>query len=114
MLESPSPLALAARLLPVFFSFLLFSAFAVNQIWTYDDPHRCRALLGESERNGSWLHVPDEAGARKPFTNWQPDGCMLHHYTANEIKECMGDRHMVFSGDSTTRQVYWGMSRLVR
>jgi hypothetical protein len=39
---------------------------------------------------------------------------MLHHYTADEIRECMGDRHMVFSGDSTTRQVYWGMSRLVR
>ncbi|KAG5656692.1 hypothetical protein KAF25_010245 [Fusarium avenaceum] len=113
MVEAPSHLALAARLLPVFFSFLLFSAFAVNQIWTYDDPYRCRALLGESERNGSWLHVPDEAGARKPFTNWQPDGCMLHHYTADEIKECMGDRHMVFSGDSTTRQVYWGMSRLL-
>ncbi|KAM0205808.1 hypothetical protein ACHAQI_008811 [Fusarium lateritium] len=113
MLDSPPPLAIVTRLLPVFFSFLLFSAFAVNQIWAYDDPHRCRALLGESDRNGSWLHVPDETGARKPFTNWQPDGCMLHQYSAVEIKECMGDRHMVFSGDSTTRQVYWGVARLL-
>ncbi|KAF5677364.1 o-acetyltransferase CAS1 [Fusarium heterosporum] len=113
MAQSPQLLALAARFLPVFFSFLLLSAFAVDHIYTSDDPYRCKALLGESERNGSWLHAPDETGARKPFTNWQPDGCMLHHYTTEDIQQCMGDRHMVFSGDSTTRQVFWGMARLL-
>ncbi|KAF4343489.1 o-acetyltransferase CAS1 [Fusarium beomiforme] len=95
MSDSSWPWAFVARFLPIVFCLVLL------------------ALLGESERNGSWLHRPDETGARKPFKNWQPDGCMLHHYTAQDIKDCMGDRHLVFSGDSTTRQIYWGTARLL-
>lgn len=108
-----STLALVARLLPVIFSVLLFFAITVHQVLPSDDPYRCRALLGNSERNGSWLHKADIDGARRPFTNWQPDGCMLHHYKAQEIRDCMGERHAVFSGDSTTRQIFWGMARIV-
>lgn len=113
IMAEPSAMALVGRLLPVAFCVLLFLAITAHQFYPSDDPYRCRALLGESERNGSWLHAPDIAGARKPFNNWQPDGCMLHHYQPDEIKECMGDRHAVFSGDSTTRQIFWGMARLV-
>ncbi|KAF4451503.1 putative O-acetyltransferase CAS1 [Fusarium austroafricanum] len=105
--------AFAARFLPVVFCLVLFSSLSVHNLFSSEDPYRCRALLGESERNGSWIHAPDETGARKPFTNWQPDGCMLHHYSAQDIKDCIGDRHMVFSGDSTTRQIFWGMARLL-
>ncbi|KAJ4247816.1 hypothetical protein NW762_013025 [Fusarium torreyae] len=112
MFESFPPVALAARILPILFSILLFTIFTLDDIFPSDDPYRCKALLG-SGRNGSWIHAPDEDGERKPFTNWQPDGCMLHHYNAEDIKECMGDRHMVFSGDSTTRQIFWGAARLL-
>ncbi|RBR19191.1 uncharacterized protein FIESC28_05656 [Fusarium coffeatum] len=108
-----STLALVVRLLPVIFSVLLFFAITVHQVLPSDDPYRCRALLGNSERNGSWLHKADIDGARRPFTNWQPDGCMLHHYKAQEIRDCMGERHAVFSGDSTTRQIFWGMARIL-
>lgn len=113
MSESSRPMAFAARFLPIVFCLVLLGSLTFHNVYSSDDPYRCRALLGESERNGSWIHAPDETGARKPFTNWQPDGCMLHHYTAQDIKDCMGDRHLVFSGDSTTRQIYWGTARLV-
>ncbi|EKJ68771.1 hypothetical protein FPSE_11039 [Fusarium pseudograminearum CS3096] len=113
IMAEPSFMALVGRILPIAFCVLLFFAITVHQVYPSDDPYRCRALLGESKRNGSWLHTPDVTGARKPFSNWQPDGCMLHHYNAAEIKECMGDRHAVFSGDSTTRQIFWGMARLL-
>ncbi|EWG53680.1 hypothetical protein FVEG_12060 [Fusarium verticillioides 7600] len=113
MSESSRPMAFAARFLPIVFCLVLLGSLTFHNVYSSDDPYRCRALLGESERNGSWIHAPDETGARKPFTNWQPDGCMLHHYTAQDIKDCMGDRHLVFSGDSTTRQIYWGTARLL-
>ncbi|KAL2694767.1 hypothetical protein Neosp_001354 [[Neocosmospora] mangrovei] len=111
--SSPS-FALAIRALPIAFSILLLVAVILNGFSPNDDPYRCKALLGDGIRNGSWLHRPDSNGDRKPFTNWQPDGCMLHKYTSDDIRRCMDGRHMVFSGDSTTRQVYWGMARLMR
>ncbi|KAF5026709.1 hypothetical protein F66182_1198 [Fusarium sp. NRRL 66182] len=113
MSKSHAFLTLMARVLPLAFSIFVLSFLVVERFSTSHDPYRCKALLGNGERDGSWLHAPDETGARKPFTNWQPDGCMLHHYTADDIKQCMGNRHMVFSGDSTTRQVFWGMARLL-
>ncbi|KAM0427870.1 hypothetical protein ACHAPT_007329 [Fusarium lateritium] len=113
MLPSSPSFALAIRALPIAFSILLLVAVILNGFSPNDDPYRCKALLGDGVRNGSWLHHPDSNGDRKPFTNWQPDGCMLHTYTSDEIRQCMDGRHMVFSGDSTTRQVYWGMARLI-
>ncbi|RGP79036.1 o-acetyltransferase cas1 [Fusarium longipes] len=112
-MSEKSTMALMGRILPVFFCILLFFAITLHQIYPSDDPYRCKALLGNSEQKGTWLHPADEKGARGPFKNWQPDGCMLHHYKAEEIRECMGDRHAVFSGDSTTRQIFWGMARLL-
>ncbi|EEU37754.1 uncharacterized protein NECHADRAFT_88136 [Fusarium vanettenii 77-13-4] len=113
MLCSSPSFVLAIRALPIAFSILLLVAVILNGFSLNDDPYRCKALLGDGIRNGSWLHHPDSNGDRKPFTNWQPDGCMLHKYTSDDIRRCMDGRYMVFSGDSTTRQVYWGMARLI-
>ncbi|KAM6536385.1 hypothetical protein FALCPG4_002392 [Fusarium falciforme] len=113
MLSSSPSFALAIRALPIAFSVLLLVAVILNGFSPNDDPYRCKALLGDGIRNGSWLHHPDSNGDRKPFTNWQPDGCMLHRYTSDDIRRCMDGRHIIFSGDSTTRQVYWGMARLI-
>ncbi|RSL92085.1 hypothetical protein CDV31_015304 [Fusarium ambrosium] len=113
MLSSSPSFALAVRALPIAFSILLLVAVILNGFSPNDDPYRCKALLGDGIRNGSWLHHPDSNGDRKPFTNWQPDGCMLHKYTGDDIRQCMDGRRIVFSGDSTTRQVYWGMARLI-
>ncbi|KAF5003417.1 hypothetical protein FDECE_10014 [Fusarium decemcellulare] len=113
MLPSSPTLARVSRLLPVLFSILLLLAVILNAISSKDDPYKCKALLGDGVRNGSWLHAPDADGNRKPFTNWQPDGCMLHKYSRDDIQECLAGRHMLFSGDSTTRQVFWAMARLL-
>ncbi|OAA35086.1 CAS1 domain-containing protein [Beauveria brongniartii RCEF 3172] len=75
----------------------------------HPDPYRCQQLLDD----GSWLEPPNAKGARQPFVNWQPRGCKLRNYTNEDIHECMEHRHMVFSGDSTTRQVFWAMARLL-
>ncbi|KAH6886322.1 10 TM acyl transferase domain found in Cas1p-domain-containing protein [Thelonectria olida] len=109
MLHSSPTLALIGRILPLSFAICLLLAGILHSISGNGDPYRCGALL----KNGSWLHEPNAKGARKPFTNWQPDGCMLRQYTPADIKDCIGDRHVVFSGDSTTRQVFWGMARLL-
>ncbi|KAF4414614.1 O-acetyltransferase CAS1 [Fusarium acutatum] len=109
---SPSD-PIITRILLTTFSVLLFTLFAFNNLFPSDDPHRCQALLGSNGRYGSWINAPNENGSRAPFTNWQPDGCMLHHYTPDDIKQCMGDRPLLFSGDSTIRQVYWATARLL-
>lgn len=109
MLKSLSTVALVGRILPLSFAICVLLAGIFHGIFSNEDPYRCGALL----KNGSWLHEPNEKGDRKPFTNWQPDGCMLRQYDAQDIKDCIGDRHVVFSGDSTTRQVFWGMARLL-
>jgi hypothetical protein len=74
-----------------------------------DDPYRCRSLLN----TGRWLDPVDENGNRTSFTQWQPEGCLFHEYSSDDIQQCMEGRHIAFSGDSTTRQVVYGISRLV-
>ncbi|KAF7555149.1 hypothetical protein G7Z17_g2345 [Cylindrodendrum hubeiense] len=81
----------------------------INHLDLSDDPYRCKALMQE----GSWLDTPDANGSRAPYTKWQPQGCMLHEYQKEEISDCMEGRHMLFYGDSTTRQVYYAMARLL-
>ncbi|KAK8141970.1 hypothetical protein G3M48_009546 [Beauveria asiatica] len=75
----------------------------------HPDPYRCQQLLDD----GSWLEPPNADGARQPFINWQPRGCKLRNYTNQDIHQCMEHRHMVFAGDSTSRQVFWAMGRLI-
>jgi hypothetical protein len=104
-----TPFAFIARAAPVVFATLLLVGVLISSSSRPEDPYRCKALL----RTGRWLDPPDENGSRKPFVNWQPDGCMLRKYTPADIHQCMEGRHMVFSGDSTTRQVFWAMASLV-
>ncbi|ROT37770.1 Cas1p-domain-containing protein [Sodiomyces alkalinus F11] len=99
----------AASLTSLVFAAILLAAALINHLSFTTDPYRCGALL----RRGSWLDPPNEKGDRAPFRNWQPDGCMLRKYNNDDIRHCMDGRHMVFSGDSTTRQVFWGMARLL-
>lgn len=98
-----------APLLRLVFAIGLLAAVIFNKLATHDDPHRCRALL----HDGSWLDQPDENGSRKPFTNWQPDGCMLRQYTPADMHKCLGGRDVVISGDSTMRQIFWAFARMV-
>lgn len=97
------------RILPLAVTLVVILGIVINQLNLSDDPYRCNALLHE----GSWLNAPDNNGSRAPFTNWQPKGCMLHKYKKEEIADCMEGRHMLFFGDSTTRQIFYGMARLV-
>ncbi|RSM19435.1 hypothetical protein CDV31_001595 [Fusarium ambrosium] len=97
------------RILPLVVTLVVILGIVINQLNLSDDPYRCNALLHE----GSWLNAPDNNGSRAPFTNWQPKGCMLHKYKKEEIADCMEGRHMLFFGDSTTRQIFYGMARLL-
>ncbi|KAL2751823.1 hypothetical protein ACRALDRAFT_2128536 [Sodiomyces alcalophilus JCM 7366] len=99
----------AAWLTSLVFAAVLLAAASINYLGITADPYRCGALL----RRGSWLDPPSEHGDRAPYKNWQPDGCMLRKYSPDDIRRCMDGRHMVFSGDSTTRQVFWAMARLL-
>jgi len=102
--------ALATRSLSVLIVLLVLLGAAFHGVLRHPDPHRCRQLL----EDGSWLEPLDVNGTRAPFKNWQPRGCKLRQYSKEDIHQCMEHRHMVFSGDSTTRQVFWAMGRLVR
>ncbi|KAL0951299.1 hypothetical protein HGRIS_008010 [Hohenbuehelia grisea] len=55
----------------------------------------CEALLNR----GRWL----DAGLQ----NWQPDGCMVHKYQAKDSATCLGDKNVVFAGDSVTRKLFF-------
>ncbi|CRK23876.1 hypothetical protein BN1723_003036 [Verticillium longisporum] len=96
------------RVATVLFSAIFLVTIFLNSIFSVD-PYRCGALIGD----GQWIDPLDANGTRRPFNTWQPDGCMMRKYTSDDIHRCMEGRHMVFSGDSTTRQVFWGMARLL-
>ncbi|KAJ9638435.1 hypothetical protein H2199_007124 [Coniosporium tulheliwenetii] len=64
-----------------------------------DVPTHCTALLN----HGQWLD--------NKFQNWQPPGCMLHKYEANDIASCLQSQKVLFVGDSTVRQVFWAAAR---
>ncbi|EKJ79148.1 hypothetical protein FPSE_00749 [Fusarium pseudograminearum CS3096] len=74
-----------------------------------DDPYRCRAV----QRTGRWIDPPDEQGNRDPFHQWQPDGCILHQYDSNDIRQCTEGRHITVVGDSTSRRVAYAFTRLI-
>ncbi|KAI8980746.1 O-acetyltransferase [Trametes punicea] len=70
-------------------------------IFDRTDPMHCDALL----MGGRWLD--------KKFKNWQPDGCMMHQYQAQDVATCMASRRVVFVGDSVTRQLYFQFAHIV-
>ncbi|KAF7539471.1 hypothetical protein G7Z17_g12414 [Cylindrodendrum hubeiense] len=97
------------RLIPILLAVILLAAVAYRAIVPDDDPYRCRAAL----ETGQWIDHPDANGDRLPFKQWQPDGCLFHKYTSADIRQCMEGRAIVFSGDSTTREVVYGLGRLL-
>lgn len=99
----------AGRAVSLLATLVVACGILINYLNLSDDPYRCNSLL----HDGTWLDQPDENGNRDPFEHWQPRGCMMHEYDNDDIKDCMEGRHMVFFGDSTTRQIFWGMARLV-
>jgi hypothetical protein len=60
---------------------------------------------------GQWLDTPSANGSHVPYKNWQPQGCLTHQYKQAELVRCVGDKKIVFAGDSTVRQVYWAVAR---
>lgn len=88
---------------------LLLTIFYRTLLLQDDDPYRCRAVL----ETGHWADTPDQDGNQYPYEKWRVDGCMLHQYTSADIRQCFEGGHVVFSGDSTTRQVLYAMARLV-
>ncbi|ROT41954.1 Cas1p-domain-containing protein [Sodiomyces alkalinus F11] len=78
-------------------------------LFHHDDPYRCRPVLN----SGYWADPPDENGSRAPFENWRVDGCLLHQYSSEDIRQCFQGRYALFGGDSTTRQVAFGLGRLL-
>lgn len=103
-------LNIISRVLLVFLGALLLAAATWHTLTPDDDPYRCRAL----QETGNWIDPKNEKGDRLPFKTWQPEGCLLHKYTSADIRQCMDGRHVIFAGDSTTRQIAYGIARLVR
>ena len=97
------------RMLLVVAGVSLLFAVGWTTIFPGDDPYRCRTVL----ETGRWSDPPNEHGERMPFYRWEPDGCMLHWYSSNEIRLCLQGRHVVFTGDPTTREIAYGLGRLV-
>ncbi|KAF7554098.1 hypothetical protein G7Z17_g3167 [Cylindrodendrum hubeiense] len=89
---------------------LLLVAVGYTTVFPGDDPYRCRSVL----ERGRWIDRPDVNGSRLPLKNWQPDGCILHHYSSTDIRRCMEGRYGVFIGDSTSRGVAYGLGRLLQ
>ncbi|KAH7151677.1 CAS1 domain-containing protein [Dactylonectria estremocensis] len=97
------------RILPVLAASLFLAAVAYHSLVSGDDPYRCRAVL----ETGQWIDHPDAHGNRLPFKHWQPDGCLFHKYTSADIRQCMEGRSFLFSGDSLTQEVVYGLGRLL-
>lgn len=75
-----------------------------------DDPYRCRAV----QKTGRWIDpIRDEQGNRDPFTQWQPDGCILNHYDSQDIRRCTEGRPIVIVGDSTSKNLGLAMASIV-
>jgi hypothetical protein len=92
------------RAMPICFTIFVLSALLLNALRSPQDPYRCDALSND----GNWFN-----GNGVPYTDWEPAGCMVRKYTRADIHRCVDGRPMIFSGDSTTSQVYWAMARLV-
>ena len=73
------------------------------------DPYKCSAAL----TSGTWLDPP-VPGTPSSFTKWQPNGCMTRMYAAKKAARCLGrypEKHSVFVGDSTVRELFWATAR---
>ncbi|VVT49937.1 uncharacterized protein SAPINGB_P002519 [Magnusiomyces paraingens] len=62
--------------------------------------NNCDSVL----KYGRYIHDTDDHP-----TGWQPDGCALKQYSYHDLNLCLkpGDE-IIFYGDSTARQAFWG------
>jgi hypothetical protein len=45
---------------------------------------------------------------------WQPQDCVMHNYTLEDVKKCSpGPSRVIFWGDSTARQLFWKMLQIM-
>ncbi|SPJ84115.1 uncharacterized protein FTOL_10631 [Fusarium torulosum] len=99
-----------ARIISTALATLFLVAITLKTLFPGDDPYRCRAV----KDTGRWIDPPrDEEGNRNPFHQWQPDGCILHHYKSGDVRRCTEGRRIVVVGDSTSRNVAHGFGRLI-
>ena len=70
------------------------------------DPYRCNSTL----TRGRWLDTPELSSPHPPFQNWQPEGYLLHRYSASDISSCLKEQQVVFAGDSSVRQLFWAIA----
>lgn len=68
-----------------------------------NDPYHCKSMT----QAGKWLVKEPKLG------NWQPPNCMLHHYKANDAAKCLKGKRVLYLGDSTSRQAYYGAARAI-
>ncbi|KAI9477725.1 MAG: 10 TM acyl transferase domain found in Cas1p-domain-containing protein [Benjaminiella poitrasii] len=65
------------------------------------DNTRCHGMLNE----GRWM--------TKEYKQWQPSGCMSRTYGKSEMKNCLGNKHIVYIGDSIMREQYYAMTTIL-
>ncbi|KAF9462141.1 O-acetyltransferase [Collybia nuda] len=65
------------------------------------DPAHCGTLMNR----GSWLDSERR--------NWQPDGCMLYPYKANDGAACLRSKSVIFIGDSVTRNLFFQFANIL-
>ncbi|KAK7414928.1 hypothetical protein QQX98_006253 [Neonectria punicea] len=99
-----------SRIVRILGAVLFLAAVTFKTVVPGDDPYRCRAVAN----TGQWIDPPDEEGNRDPFHHWQPDGCILHKYSAPDIQRCLEGRRIVVVGDSTSRRVGYAFGRLLQ
>lgn len=67
------------------------------------DPYHCKSIT----KSGTWLERDSK------LKNWQAPGCMLHHYQSNDVGKCLEGQRVLFIGDGTARQAFYGAARTV-
>ncbi|TDL28521.1 Cas1p-domain-containing protein [Rickenella mellea] len=66
----------------------------------YSDPLHCRSLA----HSGQW--------SDSNHRNWQPQGCMLHTYTPDDVSTCLSHRQLNFIGDSFVRHLFSSVANI--
>ena len=63
------------------------------------DPYKCRSVF----HGGSWTST----NSRHPYSRWSPLDSRLYEPSSRDVSDCLAGRHVVFVGDSWTRQLFW-------
>ncbi|KAK9454206.1 10 TM acyl transferase domain found in Cas1p-domain-containing protein [Dipodascopsis uninucleata] len=96
VLTSPEHMKRSTLIYACFVFIIALWRFASSDVY---DQYKCRTLLTD----GDWLDPLNEKGP----SNWQPPDCIMHTYNPREAGTCLKDKHVLFIGDSTVRQLFW-------